>query len=196
MPALLEADQIRGLDRLPPDALYEVIDGEAREIPPMGAAANIFAVELALLLGRVRSSPRDVIAVETLFALPAPVNRRRRPDVAYVPAARVPASWPPPPGEDPPAMETVPSLAVEVISPTDLIAEVEEKRREYFAVGVTTVVVVFPMFRTIHVYDSATTARTLTEADTLDLGPAVPGFSVPIADLFAPLNPPAPPTQS
>ena len=33
MSALLEsAEEIRGLDKLPPDALYEVIDGEAKEI--------------------------------------------------------------------------------------------------------------------------------------------------------------------
>ena len=48
MSALLD-EEIRGLDRLPPDALYEVIDGEAKEIPPMGAKANLFASELAYL---------------------------------------------------------------------------------------------------------------------------------------------------
>jgi Uma2 family endonuclease len=86
-----------------------------------------------------------------------------------------------------------PTLAVEVVSPTDRIVEVETKRREYFAVGVTTVAVVFPTLRIIHVYDSASTARILTESDILDLNPAVPGFSVPVADLFAPLNPPSQP---
>lgn len=191
--AVLLEDDVRGLDRLPPDALYEVVDGEAKEVSHMGAAANILAVELALLLGRVRTAPRDVIALETLFALPAPVNRRRRPDVAYVPAARVRASWPPPPGEDPPAMDAVPTLVVEVISPTDLMVELEEKRLEYFAAGVTTVVFAFPTFRTIHVHDSAARARVLTEADTLDVGAALPGFAVPIAELFAPLNPPTQP---
>jgi Uma2 family endonuclease len=192
MPALLD-DEIRGLDRLPPDALYEVIDGEAKEIPPKGFAANLIANRLMLALARAIQSPRDVLVVEGLFALPAPVNRRRRPDAAYVPAARVPAHWPPPPSVDPPAMNAVPALAVEVVSPTDLIVEVEEKRREYFAVGVTTVVIVFPTLRTIHVYNSASTARILTEADTLDMGAALPGFSIPVADLFAPLNPPARP---
>lgn len=192
MAALLD-EEIRGLDRLPPDALYEVIDGEAKEIPPMGFASNLIANRLMFALARAIGSPRDLVVHEGLFVLPAPVNRRRRPDVAYVPAARVPASWPPPTSVDPPAMDAVPALTVEVISPTDLIAEVEEKRREYFAVGVTVVLVVFPMFRAIHVYDSASTARVLTEADTMNLGNVIPGFSLPVADLFAPLNPPANP---
>ena len=89
---MLLEEEIRGLDRIPPDALYEVIDGEAKEIQPLGAKANLFAGELAYYLRGARQSPRDVIATETLFALPAPVGRRRRPDVAYLAAARVPPS--------------------------------------------------------------------------------------------------------
>jgi Uma2 family endonuclease len=159
----------------------------------MGAAGSVIASRLAMELDRVIRSERDVLAIEGLFALPAPANRCRRPDVAYVPAARVPSSWPPPCDDDPIAFDAVPTLAVEVVSPTDRIVEVETKRREYFAVGVTTVAVVFPTLRIIHVYDSASTARILTESDILDLNPAVPGFSVPVADLFAPLNPPSQP---
>jgi Uma2 family endonuclease len=190
MATLLEGDEIRGLDRLPPDALYEVIDGEAREIAPMGFASTVFASEFALRLGKVRASPRDVIAVESLFALPAPVDRRRRPDLAYLPAARVPANWPPPLGEDPPHIDAVPALAVEVVSPSDLAAELEQKCREYLRAGVVTVLAVYPSARTIHVYEAGSAARVLTESDTLDLGAVIPGFSVPVADLFAPLNPP------
>jgi Uma2 family endonuclease len=192
MSALLD-DEVRGLDRLPPDALYEVIDGEAKEIPPMGFASTVFASEFAFRLGQARPSPRDMIAVESLFALPAPVNRRRRPDVAYLPAARVPANWPPPLGEDPPHIDAVPALAVEVVSPSDLAVELEEKCREYLRAGVVIVLAVYPSTRTIHVYEPGSAAHVLTEADTLDLGSIIPGFSVPVADLFAPLNPPAQP---
>ncbi|HEX3150228.1 MAG TPA: Uma2 family endonuclease, partial [Gemmataceae bacterium] len=173
---------------LPPDALYEVIDGEAKEIAPMGAVSTVFASELAIRLVGARRSPRDVIAVETLFALPAPVNRRRRPDLAYLAEDRVPASWPPPLGSDPPFIDAVPSLAVEVVSPTDLAAELEEKLREYLSVGVMTVLIVYPMERTIYVHESKSRVRALTVTDTLDVGNALPGFSVKIAELFAPLT--------
>jgi Uma2 family endonuclease len=186
MSTLLD-EEIRGLDRLPPDALYEVIDGEAKEVPPMGAKANVFAGELAFYLRGARRSPRDVIAIETLFVLPTPVSRR--PDVAYLPADRVPPSWPPPLGEDPPAIEAVPAMVVEVVSPTDLAAEVEDKRIEYQSVGVQTVLIVYPTARTIHVHDSAG-ARVLTQTDALAGLTALPGLSVPIADLFAPFNRP------
>jgi Uma2 family endonuclease len=192
MAALLD-EEIRGLDQLPPDALYEVIDGEAKEIPPMGFASTVFASEFGFRLGRARPSPRDMVAIESLFALPAPVNRRRRPDLAYLPAARVPANWPPPLGEDPPHIDAVPALTVEVVSPSDLAGELEEKCREYLRAGVVIVLAIYPNTRTIHVYEAGSAAQVLTEADTLDLGSVIPGFSVPVADLFAPLNPPTQP---
>ncbi|HKB02813.1 MAG TPA: Uma2 family endonuclease [Gemmataceae bacterium] len=191
--AALLFEEIRGLDRLPPDALYEVIDGEAKEIPPTGFASTVFASEFAVRLGKARPSARDVIAVESLFALPAPVDRRRRPDLAYLPAARVPANWPPPLGEDPPHIDAVPALAVEVVSPSDLAVELEEKCREYLRAGVVIVLAVYPSARTIHVYEAGSSAQVLTEADTLNLGSVIAGFSVPVADLFAPLNPPVQP---
>ena len=56
--------------------LYEVIDGEAREVTPLGFVANLFAFRLGVALDRFRQSARDVVIVEGLFALPAPVNRR------------------------------------------------------------------------------------------------------------------------
>ena len=80
MSALLD-EEIRGLDRLPPDALYEVINGEAKELPPLGFAANLLAFRLGLAIGPFLKSPRDVLLTEGLFTLPPPVNRRRRPDL-------------------------------------------------------------------------------------------------------------------
>jgi Uma2 family endonuclease len=192
MSTLLD-DEIRGLDALPSDALYEVIDGEAKEIPPMGFNANLIAHRLYAAFARAMRSPSDLVVVEGLFSLPAPVNRRRRPDLAYVPAERIPPDWPSPTVKDPPAMNTVPAIAVEIVSPTDLAMELDEKRREYFAVGVSAVIIAYPTVGTVHVYDSASSARILTADDTLDVGSAMPGFSYRVADLFAPLNPPSQP---
>ena len=131
-----------------------------------------------------------MIATETRSSRSPPrSNRRRRPDVAYLAAARVPPDWLPPDPEDPPAIKAVPSLTVEVVSPTDLAVEVEEKRREYLSVGVETVLIVYPMARTIHVFETAGT-RVFTQTDTLTGLTALPALSVPVADLFAPLTRP------
>jgi len=192
MSAVLErTDEIRGLDRLPPDALYEVIDGEAKEIPHLGFAANQVAVQFVIKLDQAKSNPRDLVTMESLFDLPIAERRRRRPDVAYVPAERVPGSWPPPFGIDPPAIEAVPSITVEVISPTDLANEVEEKRRDYFAAGVELVLLVFPMTQTIHVWRTSHDCQILSTGDVLELGNRLPAFSVRVAEFFAPLNRPS-----
>lgn len=190
MNALLEQEEeIRGLDALPPDALYEVIDGEAKEVPHMGFAANQVAFRMAMKFSEVVRDPRDIVVMESLFELPIPSKRRRRPDVAYVPAARVPADWPPPRDQDPPALKAAPAIVVEVISPTDLIFDLEERRQEYFAAGVATLIVVYPRFGTVHVFDAIDRCRILSSTDLLDVSNILPGFTVRVADLFAPLNP-------
>jgi len=191
MSAVLEhVDDIRGLDRLPPDALYEVIDGEAKEIPYMGFAANQVAFRLAMIINEAIKNPRDIVVMESLFELPLPTKRRRRPDVAYVPADRFPSSWPPPAGEDPPAIETAPAIVAEVISPSDLVMELEEKRRDYLSAGVNLVLMVYPRFRMVQVFESITANRILTEEDALEFGNVLPGVSVRVGELFSTLNRP------
>ena len=70
----------------------------------------------------------------------------------------------------------------------DLAAELEEKLREYLSVGVMAVLIVYPMERTIYVHESKSRVRAFNATDTLDVGNALPGFSVKIAELFAPLT--------
>ena len=55
--------------------------------------------------------------------------------------------------------------------------------RSYIHYGM--VVIVNPRTKTVTVYTSATQVARLTEADTLDGGDVVPGFSYPIERLFS-----------
>lgn len=166
-----------------PDFLYEVIDGQIKELPPMGRYANTIA---SFLVGTLWNfvHPKDLglVLAETLFRLST--QRSRRPDVAFVAKARLPARVDAD-GGDPPEFECSPNLAIEVISPSNTALEIETKRHEYFAAGVELVWVVYPNQRTIHVYDSLTTCRILNERDELDGGKVLPGFKVKIADLFS-----------
>ncbi len=59
-----------------------------------------------------------------------------------------------------------------------------EKVEEYFRAGVERVWVVFPGAKKVYVYESPTSVRILTAADTLDGGPVLPGFQLPLANLF------------
>jgi hypothetical protein len=46
--------------------------------------------------------------------------------------------------------------------------------------------VVYPRRRVIHVYESLTQIRGLTQTDDLDGGAVLPGFRLPVAALFPP----------
>jgi Uma2 family endonuclease len=77
-----------------------------------------------------------------------------------------------------------PDLAVEVVSPNDRFAEVEEKVADWLAAGTCMVLVVNPRARTVMVRTSEREARILSEAEVLDGGEVVPGWTLPVADVF------------
>lgn len=108
----------------------------------------------------------------------------RSPDVAFV-------SWNRIPGRCIPTQSVphlAPDLAVEVLSKSNTVKEMERKRGEYFQAGVTLVWIVDPDTRTVAVYTSPDIFTTLHELDTLDGGLVLPGFSLPLAELFAELD--------
>jgi Uma2 family endonuclease len=123
--------------------------------------------------------------------LPLAKDRNRKPDVAFVAYSRWPKSKPIPSTN---AWDVLPDLCVEVISPNDLADEIETKISEYFEAGVRLVWVVYPRQERFYVYDSASQVRRLTRADTLDGGSVLPGFQLPLAELFQ--SPPQSPAQS
>ncbi|MCC6804941.1 MAG: Uma2 family endonuclease, partial [Anaerolineae bacterium] len=77
-----------------------------------------------------------------------------------------------------------PDLAVEVVSPNDRAAEIHAKVNKYLHYGTRMVCVVYPATRTVVVH-TASGAQTLAEADTFDGGDVLPGFLLPLRDLFA-----------
>lgn len=76
-------------------------------------------------------------------------------------------------------------LAVEVLSPTNTAKEMERKREEFFAAGTRLFWIVDPPDRTVEVFTGPEQSKVLTEADTLDGGDVLPGFTLSIRDWFA-----------
>ena len=77
-----------------------------------------------------------------------------------------------------------PDLAVEVISPSDTYSEVEEKVADWLNAGTQAVVVVDPRRRMVKVHRSVTDATVLTESDTLAVDDVVPGWEMPVREIF------------
>jgi Uma2 family endonuclease len=108
----------------------------------------------------------------------------RIPDVAFASWSRFPDGRVP----EEAVPHLVPDLAVEVLSRGNTRREMDRKVDEYFAAGVRLVWLVNPKNRTVAVYTSKNQVRTLSEADTLDGGDVLPGFTLPLRELFAELD--------
>ncbi|MCC6802352.1 MAG: Uma2 family endonuclease [Anaerolineae bacterium] len=78
----------------------------------------------------------------------------------------------------------VPDLAVKVITPQDMYLDVEDQITRYLNDNVRLILVINPRPKTIRVYTPETIIQ-LSETDILDGGDVLPGFSLPVRDLFA-----------
>jgi Uma2 family endonuclease len=164
------------------DILYEVVDGQVVEVAPMGAYEIRIATVLAVHLETFARQQQSGRAVqEMLFDLTTTVQRKRRPDVAFVSYDRWPLQRRIPRTE---AWEVVPNLVVEVISPTDRVDDIVDKVAEYFRAGVECVWVSLPSQEQVYVYESPTQVRILTRTDELRGEPVLPQFRLPLTALF------------
>jgi Uma2 family endonuclease len=173
------------------DDVYELVDGLRVEVPPMSAYSAKLATRLATRMNRhAESENLGEAIVESLFHLPLARDRgrNRRPDVAFVTYMRWPAQRPQPIDDN--AWDVVPDIAIEVVSPHDLAESQLGKIIEYFEAGVRLVWVVYPRYRQVHVFESARAVRVLTDSDVLDGGQVLPGFLLPLLELFDPVAPP------
>jgi Uma2 family endonuclease len=165
------------------EQLYEIVNGKRVELPAMSAYATWIASRLGHRLGPfAEDHSLGTVVTEMLFVLDGERNLRRRPDVAFVSAQQWPLERELAESGD---WEVVPDLAVEVVSPTDEFSDVVSKVREYFQYGVRRVWVIVPEERQVYVYESPTQVRILAITDILSGGDLFPGFTLPLASLFA-----------
>src|SRR5262249_49954932 len=114
---------------LPDEPRYEIIDGVLKEKPPMGFYANILASFLATSINMFALPKRLGMAVAESTYQREPKNTRR-PDVSYFEVAKFPSSQTL--LEDPPVAECEPNLAIEVISPSNTVAEMDKRIEHFF----------------------------------------------------------------
>ena len=168
--------------RMPDDGTRrELVSGELREMPPSGhehgRVTMKFSGPLSLFVDE--HDLGAVYAAETGFLLAENPDTVRGPDVAFVTRDRV-ASVTGRRGYFPGA----PDLAIEVVSPGDTYSEVEAKVEEWLDHGCRMVVVTNPRNRTLKVYRSRTAVTVLTTDDTFDGSDVVPGFRLPVRQIF------------
>jgi Uma2 family endonuclease len=82
-------------------------------------------------------------------------------------------------------LETIPDLIIEVRSKNDTPAELRGKVEEYLQAGVHIVWVVEPQSKTVTVLLPKETAREFKIGEMLTAEGIIPGFKVPVAELFS-----------
>lgn len=165
--------------RMPSDGfVYDLVDGELRKMAPAGFEhGHIAMVAGASLSAYVRQRGLGrVTAAETGFLLRRNPDTVRAPDAAFVRQERLVKS----PGYFP----GPPDLAIEVVSPGDTYSEVDAKVLDWLRAGVRIVVVIDPLKKNAAVHRSLTETMRLSLDDTIDGGDVVPGWALPLRELF------------
>lgn len=157
---------------------YELVRGELIEMSPAGFEHGIIGDRIARHLGDYVARQRLGVTpnADTGYLIAREPDTVLEPDASFVRAERVVRTNKYFPGP--------PDLAIEVISPNDTYGEVDTKVGMYLAAGTRMVIVVNPRNLTLSVSTPQTAAR-LTIDDTLSGGDVVPGWSLPLRELFA-----------
>jgi Uma2 family endonuclease len=161
---------------------FEWIDGQVVE-KPMGLESSHVGTTLSRVLG-THVAPNNlgfVFNTEAGYRISVGSSRRvRKPDVSFVARGRFPDN------RLPRGNSTIaPDLAVEVISPNDVAEDIEQRITDFLSVGTRLFWIIYPATRSVWVLRRDGSAARLTEAQELSGEDVIPGFSCPIATLFA-----------
>ncbi len=167
-------------DLLAPEGrLCELVDGILVE-KAMGSVESMLNFELGLFLGTFVKLHRLGVVLGTDGMVRLMPGQVRLPDLSFLSWDRLPGRKAP----TTPILDLAPDLAVEVLSRSNTRAEVRRKLREYFDAGVRLVWLVDPKARTILVHTAPTGPAKLKVGQVLDGGAVLPGFALPLAELF------------
>jgi Uma2 family endonuclease len=160
----------------------ELVKGELRLMPPTRFEHGEITGNLTgPLQVHVKTDKLGIVAAaETGYFIAHDPDTVRAPDVSFVSRERIEQI-----GKTKKFFPEAPDLAVEVLSPSDTVYEVEEKIEDWLQAGVKLVWIVNPKQRTVKVYRSTMDFQTLRETDSLDGEDVVPGFQIKIADIFS-----------
>ena len=178
-----ERDLLRLVER--DKRLVELIDGTLVE-KPVGWKESQIAMALGFALGNFIYPRRLGQLAGADGTLRMKSGRVRLPDITFVSKDNVPADWSP----EEPIPELPPTLAVEIVSESNTPEEMRIKTSEYFQSGSRLVWLIYPKTKTVAVFETASAepTRVLAEGDTLKGEPALPGFSIPVSEIFVPLT--------
>lgn len=160
-------------------ASYELDEGELLATPSLTGRQNILRYRLRRVLTDFVTKHRlGLVLDETDFRLSE--NTVRKPDAAFIAKPRIRSF-----DFDRFPLEGAPTLAVEVISPSNLAQDTVKKVRQYRAAGCQAVWLVYPALQFVEIHD-AMGVREVTMPELIQEDRLFPGFKfeVSLAELF------------
>jgi len=182
MSAKVEAT-IEDLYRVPENGKAEIVDGELVLVPPTGDMPSRAGFEIAVSLRRMKGkTPGRAYPDNAGFLVDLPNRRSFSPD----------AAWYTGPSTGMKFLEGAPIFAAEVRSEDDYGRSAEramaQKRADYFAAGtlvVWDVDLLSPDVIKSYISEDPETPRIFRRGDIADAEPAVPGWRIPVDELFS-----------
>ena len=173
---------LREFEQLADDGMpHELDEGELLTNSPAKKRHGQIQTRIFFELGRflLQTPLGQVYVAPTGFLLQREPATLRVPDVSFLTAERAarPSSddW----------LEGAPDLAVEVVSPSDTASYVLRKVWQYLRFGSRMVWLVYPDTEEVHVYEGSGGVRILHGDQALEAPGLLPGFSLPVRNLFA-----------
>ncbi len=163
--------------------LFELVDGVLVE-KVMGYRESLLAIFLAARLSDFAMQNKLGLVTGSDGMMRLFPGLVRIPDVAFAAWSRFPDGRVP----TEPIPDIAPDLAVEVLSRSNTTAEMTRKTREYFDAGTRLVWLVDPDSRCVDVFSSVEKSSRLSEDAILAGAEVLPGFELPVKDLFAVLD--------
>lgn len=164
------------------DRIVELVEGEIVLMSkPSGLHGQITMLLGAKLFNYAAENGLGIVtAAETGFILERNPDGRdtvRGLDIAFLGSASVPAVLPDQ------LVDIAPDLAVEIVSRSNKVVDMHRKIRQLLAAGTALVWIVHPETRTVEVH-TRIGAATLENDDTLNGGDVLPGFEIPVREIF------------
>ncbi len=158
------------------DRLFELIHGEIVEKMPT-EEHGVIVINIGIAIGVfVKQHKLGRVGAEIRYKMPKDRCNSRTPALSFNSGQR--------PVVREGSVPQMPELAVEIKSPNDTTKQLREKADYYLANGARLVWLVFPGKRYVEVYTPDDEMEVMFGDDRLDGGDVLPGFTMPVADMF------------
>jgi Uma2 family endonuclease len=169
-------------EALPEEDAYrvELVRGQLVRSPRPASLHGRIVIRLGRRLDEyAEAGGHGVVLADAGVILSRHPDTVRGPDIAFFSPDRIPEGaygttfWGPP------------DLAVEIVSPSNRVSELQEKLADYLDAGMRRVWVVDPATRSVTVWAPTGEARVVREGGTLEGDDVLPGFRLEVSALFS-----------